>query len=130
MATSRPAPASVDEYIAAFVPNVRAILQRVRQAVRSAAPDAIEVISYRIPALKQNGILLYFAAFKTHIGFYPPVRGDARLDAAAAPYKGEKGNLRFPFDKPIPYDLIERLTKLRVKQDLAKAASKRNTGRA
>ena len=129
MATSRPAPASVDEYIAVFAPNVQTILQKVRQAVRSAAPDAIEVISYRIPALKQNGIPVYYAAFKTHIGFYPPVNGDARLDAAAAPYKGVKGNLRFPLDKPIPYDLIERLTKLRVKQDLAKTAFKRNNGR-
>jgi uncharacterized protein YdhG (YjbR/CyaY superfamily) len=68
MATSRPAPANVEEYIAAFAPNVQTILRRVRQAVRSAAPDAIEVISYRIPAFRQNGVLVYFAAFKTHIG--------------------------------------------------------------
>ena len=63
-----------------------------------------------MPALKLNGILVYFAAFKKHIGFYPPIRGDARLERAAAPYAGEKGNLRFPLDKPIPYDLIRRLT--------------------
>ena len=93
--------------------------------MRSAAPDAREVISYRMPALKQNGVLVYFAAFKNHIGLYPPVRGDADIAKAVAPYAGEKGNLRFSFDEPIPYDLIERVTALRLKQDLAKAAPKR-----
>ncbi len=120
-------PASVDEYISAFAPDVQAVLQQVRQAVRNAAPEAREVISYRMPALKQHGVLIYFAAFKNHIGFYPPIRGDARLEAAAARYAGEKGNLRFPLDEPIPYALIERLTRLRVGQDLAKANAK--TGR-
>lgn len=119
------APANVDEYIAAFPPKVRAILRQVRRAVRKAAPDAKEVISYRMPALKLHGILVFFAAFKKHIGFYPPIRGDARLEKAASAYAGEKGNLRFPLDKPIPYGLIERLTRLRVKQDLAKAAAGR-----
>jgi uncharacterized protein YdhG (YjbR/CyaY superfamily) len=122
--TSR-TPKSVDEYIAAFSPDVQSILRRVRQVVRDAAPQAQEVISYRMPALKQHGILVYFAAFKAHIGLYPPVAGDARLLKALAPYAGEKGNLRFPFDKPIPYPLIARITALRVKQDLAKAASGR-----
>ncbi|MBC7802723.1 MAG: DUF1801 domain-containing protein [Candidatus Parcubacteria bacterium] len=119
------APANVDEYIAAFPPKVRAILRQVGRAVRKAAPDAKEVISYRMPALKLHGILVFFAAFKKHIGFYPPIRGDARLEKAASAYAGEKGNLRFPLDKPIPYGLIERLTRLRVKQDLAKAAAGR-----
>lgn len=118
------APTSVDEYIASFPPEVQAILQRVRQVVREAAPEAREVISYRMPALKQNGILVYFAAFKGHIGLYPPVAGDARLQRALAPYAGEKGNLRFPFDRPIPYELIARITGLRAKQDSAKAASR------
>jgi uncharacterized protein YdhG (YjbR/CyaY superfamily) len=89
--------------------------------VQSAAPKAEEAISYRIPAFRQNGVLVYFAAFKSHIGFYPPVRGDARLERAAAPYAGEKGNLRFPLDRPIPFDLIERVTRLRLEQNLAKA---------
>jgi uncharacterized protein YdhG (YjbR/CyaY superfamily) len=102
------------------------VLQQVRQVVRSAAPDAHEVISYRMPALKQHGILVYFAAFKNHIGLYPPIKGDARLQKAAAPYAGEKGNLRFPLDQPIPFDLIAGLTRLRVAQDLANAAAKRN----
>ena len=119
------APTTVDEYIAAFPPEVRRILQRVRRVARAAAPEAREVISYRMPALKQNGVLVYFAAFKNHIGLYPPISGDADIAKAVAPYAGEKGNLRFPFDEPIPYDLIARITALRLKQDLAKAASKR-----
>ena len=122
MATRPSLPSNVDQYIATFAPEIQAVLQQVRQVVCSAAPGAMEVISYRMPALKQNGILVYFAAFKNHIGFYPPIRGDARLERAAAPYAGEKGNLRFPFDKPMPFDLIRRLTELRVKQDLAKSA--------
>ena len=125
--SARAAPEDVDEYIAGFAPEVQAILQRVRRAVRGAAPDAQEVISYRMPALKQRGMLVYYAAFKNHIGFYPPVRGDARLEKAAAPYAGEKGNLRFKLDQPIPFDLIRRLTRLRVKQDLAKAATNRKS---
>jgi uncharacterized protein YdhG (YjbR/CyaY superfamily) len=124
MATAPHAPANVDDYISAFAPEVQAVLQKVRQAVRKAAPGATEVISYRVPALRQHGILIYFAAFKNHIGLYPPIRGDARLEAAAARYAGEKGNLRFPLDEPIPYPLIERLTKLRATQDLAKASAK------
>ena len=119
------APTTVDEYIAAFPPEVRRILQRVRRVARAAAPEAREVISYRMPALKQNGVLVYFAAFKNHIGLYPPIKGDADIAKAIAPYAGEKGNLRFPFDEPIPYDLIARITALRLKQDLAKAAPKR-----
>ena len=122
---SRAAPKDVDEYIGGFSPEVQAILRRVRQVVREAAPQAQEVISYRMPALKQNGILVFFAAFKGHIGLYPPVAGDARLLKAIAPFAGEKGNLRFPYDKPIPYELIARITELRVKQDAAKAATKR-----
>ena len=125
MEPSRTIPTSVDEYIEAFPPEVQAILQRVRQRAREAAPQAREVISYRMPALKQNGILIYFAAFKGHIGLYPPVAGDAWLQKAVAPYAGEKGNLRFPYDKPIPYELIVRIIELRVKQDAAKAATKR-----
>ena len=119
------APTTVDEYIAAFPPEVRRILQRVRRVARAAAPEAREVISYRMPALKQNGVLVYFAAFKNHIGLYPPISGDADIAKAVAWYAGEKGNLRFPFDEPIPYDLIARITALRLKQDLAKAALKR-----
>ena len=125
MAPSNGKPGSVDEYIASFEPEVRAILQKVRATVRAAAPGATEVISYRMPALKQHGVLVYFAAFKSHIGFYPPIRGNAKLEQEASVYAGEKGNLRFPLDKPIPYKLIGALTKLRAKQDAANAATKR-----
>jgi len=116
------APAGIDAYIAGFPPEVRKILRQVRKTVREAAPDAEEVISYRIPAFRINGVIVYFAAFKQHIGFYPPVHGDAKLVKAVAPYAGEKGNLRFPLDQPIPFDLIARITRHRVKQDAARAA--------
>jgi len=124
MATGRKSRESIDEYIAGFSPEVRAILERIRSTIGKAAPRAQETISYRIPAFTLGGALVYFAAFKEHIGFYPPVRGDARLERAVSPYAGEKGNLRFPLDRPIPYGLIERIVKLRVKQNLAKAAAK------
>lgn len=124
MAVTTSRPSDVEAYISAFVPEVQAVLQQVRQVVCGAAPGAREVISYRMPALKQHGVLVYYAAFKNHIGFYPPVRGDARLEKAAAPYAGAKGNLRFPLDEPVPFELIRRLTEFRVRQDLAKAASK------
>jgi uncharacterized protein YdhG (YjbR/CyaY superfamily) len=130
MATTRSKPANIDEYISAFSPEVQAILQEVRRVVQSAAPDAQEIISYQMPAFKQHGVLVYFAAFKNHIGFYPPVRGDAALMAAAAPYAGEKGNLRFPLDKPIPYALIKRLTECRVQQDLANPSKTRKKANA
>jgi uncharacterized protein YdhG (YjbR/CyaY superfamily) len=125
MTTGRATPKSIDQYIAAFSPEVQAILQRIRATIANAAPDARETISYQIPAFMLNGPLVYFAAFKKHIGFYPPVRGDARLANAVAPYAGEKGNLRFPLDHPIPYRLIERIVKHRVKQNLVKTATKR-----
>lgn len=119
------APKSIDKYIASFPPEVRTILGKIRLTIRKAAPDAQETISYNIPTFTLNGALVHFAAFKKHIGFYPPVRGDARLESAAATYAGEKGNLRFPLDQPIPYRLIERLVKLRVKQNLLKASASR-----
>jgi len=124
MATGRAKPKSIDEYIAAFRPEVQAILERIRSTIRSAAPDAQETISYQMPTFTQFGVLVHFAAFKNHIGFFPPVHGDAKLEKAISPYAGEKGNLRFPLDQPIPYGLIERIVKFRVKQNLAKAAAK------
>jgi uncharacterized protein YdhG (YjbR/CyaY superfamily) len=123
-------PETIDDYIARFDPEVQTVLRRVRRAVRQAAPQAREVISYAMPALKQNGILVYFAAFKGHIGLYPPIKGDAKLERAAARYAGAKGNLRFPYTEPIPYTLISALTKLRARQDAAKAVNRRPTRRA
>lgn len=125
MPTGRAAPENIDEYIAWFPPDVQVILERIRLTIRQAAPDAQEIISYKIPAFTLNGILVYFAAFKKHIGFYPPVRGDAKLEKAISIYAGEKGNLRFPLDQAIPYGVIEKIVKLRVKQNLSKARSAR-----
>ncbi len=107
-------PGTVDAYIAGFAVDVQAILKSVRQTIREAAPQAEETISYRMPAYKLNGMLVYFAAFKKHIGLFPPVRGDADLMREVQPYAGEKGNLRFPLDQPIPYELIRRIVKVRV----------------
>lgn len=112
-----PKPKDIDEYIAAFSPEVRVILEKIRLTIRKAAPEAEEIISYNMPAFTLNGVLVYFAAFKKHIGFYPPVKGDQSLRKAISSYAGEKGNLQFPLDQPIPYRLIERIVKLRVKQN-------------
>lgn len=122
-------PKNIDEYIASCPPEVQAVLARIRSTIRSAAPDARETISYRIPAFTQNGALVYFAAFKTHIGFYPPVTGDARLEKAVSPFAGPKGNLKFPLAHPVPYDLIERIVRHRLKQNLAMAAAVRTKKR-
>jgi uncharacterized protein YdhG (YjbR/CyaY superfamily) len=129
MANRRATPTTIDAYIAAFSPEVQEILENIRLAIREAAPTAQEAISYRMPTFKLNGNLVHFAAFNNHIGFYPPVRGDARLVMVLSPYAGPKGNLRFPLDQPIPFDLIKRIVKLRVKQSLAKAAAKKKKSR-
>jgi uncharacterized protein YdhG (YjbR/CyaY superfamily) len=115
----------IDGYISQFPADVQAILEKVRTTIRQAAPAAQETISYGMPAFRQQGILVYFAAWKTHIGLYPPIFGDKTLEKAAARYAGPKGNLQFPLDEPIPYNLIARLVKLRVRQDSAKAAAGR-----
>ena len=115
----------IDGYISNFPADVQAILEKVRETIRRAAPEAKETISYMMPAFRQHGILVYFAAWAKHIGMYPPISGNKTLERAIARYAGPKGNLQFPLDEPIPYDLIERLVKLRVKQDSAKAAEKR-----
>ena len=124
MASRRASFKTIDSYIAAFSPEVRAILEKIRFTIRKAAPAAEEAISYQMPTLKLHGNLVHFAAFKEHIGFYPPVAGDAKLVKAVARYANERGNLRFPLDEEIPYGLITRITKHRVKQNLARATSK------
>ena len=114
-------PASIDEYIAGFAPDLQSILNKIRATIKSEAPAAEEIISYRMPAFRLHGILVYFAMFKKHIGLYPPVSGDTAIEKAIAPYAGPKGNLKFPLDQPIPFKLIRRIVKLRIKQNLAKA---------
>jgi uncharacterized protein YdhG (YjbR/CyaY superfamily) len=120
-----PRPKDIDGYISLFPAVVQAILEKVRTTISHAAPEAKETISYMMPAFKQHGILVYFAAWKKHIGLYPPISGDKALEKAVARFAGPKGNLQFPLDEPIPFDLIERIVKLRVMQDNAKAAAKR-----
>lgn len=122
-------PTTIDEYIAGFSPEVQAILQKIRATVQRAAPAATEKISYRMPSFVLNGSLVYFAAFKNHIGFYPPVRSDPEVVLAAAKYAGEKGNLRFPLDQPIPYTLITKLVKTRVRENQERADKKRKPAR-
>jgi len=117
-----PAPKTIDEYIATSPPDVQPILQRIRATIRKAVPDAEEMISYRMPTFRRHGVLLHFAAFKEHIGVYPPVRGDAELMNKLAQYANEKGNLRFPLAARIPYALIGEIAKVRASQNAAKAA--------
>ena len=119
----------IDGYISQFPADVQAILQMVRATISGAAPEAKETISYLMPAFKLHGILVYFAAWKNHIGLYPPISGDKAVEKAVARYAGPKGSLQFPLDEPMPFDLIGRIVKLRVKQDAAKAAARRKTRR-
>jgi len=125
MAIRAAAPANIDEYIASSASEVQPILKRIRRTIRMAAPAAEELISYRMPAFRLHGILVYFAAFQNHIGLYPPISGDARLEKALLPYAGPKGNLKFPFDRPIPYALIKRVVLLRVNPASARATERK-----
>ena len=117
-------PENIDDYIAGFPPEKRTILEEIRATIRNAAPEAKEVISYRMPTFTQDGVLVHFAAFKNHIGLYPPVSGDTELQQALVPYAGGKGNLRFPLDRPIPFGLIERIVRHKLAQN-TKGAKKR-----
>ena len=120
----RSAPGTIDEYIAAFPPDVQSILEKIRLTIRKTAPKADEKISYKMPAFALDGDLIYFAAFKKHIGVFPPVRGDKKLSEELSRYRGEKGNLKFPLDEPIPYGLIARVVKCKVKEQGEKVRSK------
>ncbi len=122
-------PTTIDEYIAAFPPEVQVILERIRATVREAAPEAQERISYQMPAFFLKGPLVYVGAFKNHISLYPPI-SDENLKREVAVYAGEKGNLRFPLDKPIPYDLISKIVQVRIRENqaLEEAKKKKKTG--
>jgi uncharacterized protein YdhG (YjbR/CyaY superfamily) len=123
IARRRRAPKTIDEYIDRSAPRAQPMLRRVRATIAKAAPDATETISYGMPAFKLGRILVYFAAFKRHIGLYPPVKGDAGLEKAVAPYAGEKGNLRFPIDQKTPYALISRIVKFKATQSRVSATA-------
>jgi uncharacterized protein YdhG (YjbR/CyaY superfamily) len=101
--------AAFHAYIAAADPQVRGVLEEVRRAVKAAVPVAQETVSYRMPAFKLEKVFFYYATFKRHLGIYPPVVGDAALKKVLLPYRGAKGNLKFPFSEPIPYALIGRV---------------------
>jgi uncharacterized protein YdhG (YjbR/CyaY superfamily) len=124
MTTKQKAPKDIDEYIADFPTGVRAILEKIRRTIAKAAPGAEETINYGMPTFTLEGNLVYFAAFKKHIGFFPPVKGDKKFKKDVSAYEGAKSNLRFPFDVPIPYALIGRVVKLRVKENLQRARAK------
>jgi uncharacterized protein YdhG (YjbR/CyaY superfamily) len=109
--TTKSTPATIDEYLALAPENVRPILARIRQVVAEAVPSATECISYKMPAFRLNKTFLYFAAFKGHVGLYPPVSGSPTLQRKLARYRGEKGNLRFPLNEPMPYELIGEVAK-------------------
>lgn len=111
---------TVDAYIATFPQNIQEILQQLRCAIREAAPDAQETISYQMPAFKQNGVLVYFAAFKNHIGFFPTAAGIEAFKDRLGAYKRSKGTIQFPLDKPLPLDLVKEIVRFRVKQNLEK----------
>jgi uncharacterized protein YdhG (YjbR/CyaY superfamily) len=125
MKADQSVPNTIDAYIAASAPDVQPILRKIRATIKKAAPGATEMISYRMPAFALEGNLVYFAAFKNHVGLYPPVRGDAKLMAAVSSYANEKGNLRFPLDQRIPYALITRIVKARVRENLHRAAARK-----
>lgn len=106
----------VDTYISAFPSDVRKILVQVRRTILEAAPNAVEQISYNMPAYKLNGVLVYFAGYKKHIGFYPTPDGIEAFETELSSYKYSKGAVQFPIDKPIPFELISRIVKYRVKE--------------
>lgn len=119
--------ATIDAYIAGFPEDVQEILQRMRATIREAAPDAQETIKYRMPTFVLHGNLVHFAAYKNHIGFYPVPSGIEASKDELGPYHVSKGAIQFPLNKPIPYDLIRKITAYRVQENLEKATAKRRT---
>jgi len=111
---------TIDEYIESFPKSTQATLRELSQAIREAAPQAEETISYQMPAFKQNGILVYFAAFKNHIGFFPTASGVLAFKDKLSAYETSKGTVRFPLDQPLPLDLVKEIVRFRVKENLDK----------
>jgi len=124
MATNKTNPNGIDEQIAKFPKDVQEILEKIRATIRKAAPDAEETINYGIPTFTLKGNLVHFAGFKNHIGFYPTPSGIEKFKKELSVYKGAKGSVQFPLNKPIPYGLISKIVKFRVKENLEKAAAK------
>lgn len=123
MHTTRPL--SIDEYIAGCPPGVQEVLNKIRSTIKKAAPGAAETINYQIPTFILNGNLVHFAAFKNHIGFYPTPSGMTAFAKELSAYKGAKGSVQFPLDEPIPYDLIARIVRFRVEENIQKQKPKK-----
>lgn len=124
MSTDQKIPATIDEYIAGFPKDVQEILQKIRMTIRKAAPEAQETIKYKMPTFTLKGNLIHFAVNKKHIGLYPVPSGDEEFNRELAAYTAEKSTVRFPLDKPIPYDLISKIVFYLVKDNLERAAAK------
>ena len=114
----------IDDYIAKYPEEIQKILKELREVIRETAPEASEKISYQMPTFYLNGNLVHFAVNKNHIGFYPAPSGIEAFEEALKPYKYSKGAIQFPFDRPIPYDLIRSIVKLRVAENLNKKSVK------
>src|SRR5712692_6571088 len=104
---------TIDEYIKTFPEDVQSILEKMRQTIRKAAPEAEEAISYQMPTFKLNGNLVHFAAFKNHVSFFPTARGVEAFKKELSRFKGSRGTVQFPLDRPIPYDLVRKITVFR-----------------
>ncbi len=123
MSTKPPTPKDIDEYIAGFPDETQEILERVRETIQKSAPEAEETIQYQIPTFTLYGTLVHFAGYKKHIGFYPTPSGIEKFKQELSDYDGAKGSVKFPLDTPIPYDLIQKIVKFRVQENLEKAAA-------
>jgi uncharacterized protein YdhG (YjbR/CyaY superfamily) len=117
-------PKNIDEYIAGFPPNVQRILREIRSLIRTAAPDAEEAIKYRMPTFVLNGNLVHFAAFEKHIGFYPTPSGIKAFKDELSAYHNGKGSVQFPLDRAVPFSLIRKIVKFRVKETREQLAPK------
>ena len=113
-------PSTIDEYISRFPEDVQNILLKVRAVIKESAPDAMEKISYQMPCFYLKGNLVYFGGFKHHIGFYPTGSGIEAFKGELSAYKWAKGSVQFPLEKPIPFELISKIVKFRVKENLKK----------
>jgi len=113
-ATSNTKFKTVDEYLSAVPANTKSILKKLRKTIKQAAPQAEELISYNMPAFKLNGMLVYYAAYKDHIGFYPTPSGIEAFKKELSDYEGAKGSVKFPIARPFPFDLISKIVKFRV----------------
>jgi len=120
---------TIDEYIAAYPPDIQEILQTIRETIREAAPGATEAVKYGLATFVLEGNLVHFGAFQHHVGFYPAPSGLDAFEDALAPYARSKGAVRFPLGRPIPYDLIRAITEFRVRENLAKAKTSRKKRR-